>query len=52
MLRRTGQAIAVVIGLMILTFILIHMVPGSTARSALGVRATPAGSPSSTPPTA
>ncbi len=31
----------VVIGVMILTFILIHMVPGSAARAALGVRATP-----------
>ena len=41
LIRRVGQAIAVVIGLMILTFILIHMVPGSAARAALGVRATP-----------
>jgi peptide/nickel transport system permease protein len=31
----------VVIGVMILTFILIHLVPGSAARAALGVRATP-----------
>jgi peptide/nickel transport system permease protein len=38
--RRAGQAIAVVIGVMILTFILIHMEPGSVARSILGVRAT------------
>ncbi|HEX8008569.1 MAG TPA: ABC transporter permease [Trebonia sp.] len=41
LLRRIGQAIAVVIGLMIVTFIMIHMVPGSAARSVLGVRATP-----------
>jgi peptide/nickel transport system permease protein len=41
LIRRVGQAIAVVIGLMILTFILIHMVPGSVARSILGFRATP-----------
>jgi peptide/nickel transport system permease protein len=41
LLRRVGQAIAVVIGLMILTFIMIHMIPGSAARSVLGVRATP-----------
>jgi peptide/nickel transport system permease protein len=41
LLRRVGQAIAVVIGLMIVTFIMIHMIPGSAARSVLGVRATP-----------
>jgi peptide/nickel transport system permease protein len=40
LVRRAGQAIAVVIGVMILTFILIHMEPGSVARSILGVRAT------------
>jgi peptide/nickel transport system permease protein len=40
LLRRVGQAIAVVIGLMIVTFIMIHMIPGSAARSVLGVRAT------------
>lgn len=31
----------VVIGVMILTFILIHMVPGSAARAVLGLKATP-----------
>jgi peptide/nickel transport system permease protein len=41
LLRRVGQAIAVVIGLMIVTFIMIHMIPGSAARSVLGARATP-----------
>jgi peptide/nickel transport system permease protein len=41
LLRRVGQAIAVVIGLLIVTFIMIHMIPGSAARSVLGVRATP-----------
>jgi peptide/nickel transport system permease protein len=40
LIRRVGQAVAVVIGVMILTFILIHMEPGSVARSILGVRAT------------
>jgi peptide/nickel transport system permease protein len=40
LVRRVGQAIAVVIGLMVLTFILIHMEPGSVARSILGIRAT------------
>ncbi|HEY2443719.1 MAG TPA: ABC transporter permease [Streptosporangiaceae bacterium] len=39
--RRVGQAIVVVIGVMILTFVMIHMVPGSAARAALGVRASP-----------
>jgi peptide/nickel transport system permease protein len=40
LLRRVGQAVVVVIGVMVLTFILIHMEPGSVARSILGVRAT------------
>ncbi|MGH9303052.1 MAG: ABC transporter permease [Acidimicrobiales bacterium] len=38
--RRIWQAVAVVIGVMIVTFILIHLEPGSPARAALGVRAT------------
>jgi peptide/nickel transport system permease protein len=37
--RRVAQAIVVVIGVMILTFILIHLVPGSAARAAMGVHA-------------
>jgi peptide/nickel transport system permease protein len=41
LVRRTGQALAVVIGVMILTFIMIHLVPGSAARAALGVKANP-----------
>ncbi len=40
LIRRVGQAVVVVIGVMVLTFILIHMEPGSVARSILGVRAT------------
>jgi peptide/nickel transport system permease protein len=40
LIRRVGQAIAVVIGVMVLTFILIHMEPGNVARSILGLRAT------------
>jgi peptide/nickel transport system permease protein len=39
--QRAGQAAAVVIGLMILTFVMIHLEPGSAARATLGVRATP-----------
>jgi peptide/nickel transport system permease protein len=40
--RRIGQSIAVVIGVMILTFILVHLEPGNTARAVLGLKATPA----------
>jgi peptide/nickel transport system permease protein len=39
--QRVGQAAIVVIGLMILTFIMIHLEPGNAARATLGVRATP-----------
>jgi peptide/nickel transport system permease protein len=42
LIRRIGQSIAVLIGVMILTFILLHMEPGSVARSVLGLKATPA----------
>ncbi|HTU72733.1 MAG TPA: ABC transporter permease [Trebonia sp.] len=42
LVRRVAQSVAVVIGVMILTFILVHMVPGSAARAALGPRATSA----------
>ena len=41
-IRRIGQSIVVVIGVMILTFILVHLEPGSTARAVLGLKATPA----------
>ena len=41
LVQRTGQAAVVVIGLMILTFIMIHLEPGSAARATLGFRATP-----------
>jgi peptide/nickel transport system permease protein len=40
--RRVGQALAVIIGVMILTFILLHMEPGNVARAVLGLKATPA----------
>ncbi|MBM9508227.1 ABC transporter permease [Actinacidiphila acididurans] len=40
LLRRTGQAVVVVIGVMVLTFALIHFEPGSAARATLGTRAT------------
>ncbi|WP_042381428.1 ABC transporter permease [Streptacidiphilus melanogenes] len=40
LIRRIGQAIVVVLGVMVLTFIMIHLVPGSAARATLGTRAT------------
>lgn len=40
LIRRLGQSVVIVIGIMIVTFILIHMEPGSVARSVLGLRAT------------
>ncbi|HUB38895.1 MAG TPA: ABC transporter permease [Streptosporangiaceae bacterium] len=42
LVRRIGQSVAVIIGVMILTFILVHLEPGSTARAVLGLKATPA----------
>ncbi len=42
LIRRVGQAIAVVIGVMILTFVLLHLEPGNVARAVLGLKATPA----------
>jgi peptide/nickel transport system permease protein len=41
LVRRAGQAVVVVIGVMIMTFIMIHLEPGSAARATLGARATP-----------
>ncbi|SEK57668.1 ABC transporter permease [Streptacidiphilus jiangxiensis] len=40
LVRRIGQAVVVVLGVMVLTFFMIHMVPGSAARATLGTRAT------------
>jgi peptide/nickel transport system permease protein len=40
-LGRLAQAVLVLIGVMILTFLLIHIVPGNPARTILGVHATP-----------
>ena len=42
LIRRVAQSVAVVTGVMILTFILVHMIAGSAARAALGPRATAA----------
>lgn len=40
MVRRFGQAVIVVIGVTVVTFILLHLLPGSTVRAILGPRAT------------
>ncbi len=41
MLRRLGQTVIVVVGVTIVTFILLHLLPGNTVRAILGPRATP-----------
>lgn len=41
-LRRTGQAVIVVLGVTAVTFLLEHIIPGSLARAILGNRASPA----------
>ena len=40
-IRRLGQSIIVVLGVTLVTFILLHLLPGSLARDILGTRATP-----------
>jgi len=41
LLRRIGQAIAVLIGVILIMFILTHLLPGGPARAVLGAKATP-----------
>lgn len=41
LIRRIAQAIVVVLGVILLTFLLGHIIPGGAARAALGQRATP-----------
>src|SRR5215472_6556041 len=41
--RRIMQSIVVIIGVIVITFILVHMLPGGPARAALGAKATPQG---------
>lgn len=41
LLRRIPQALAVLIGVSLISFILLHMLPGGPARASLGPRATP-----------
>lgn len=40
-IRRIGQALIVVLGVILLVFILAHVIPGGEARATLGARATP-----------
>jgi peptide/nickel transport system permease protein len=40
-LRRLGEAIIVTLGVTLITFIMLHLLPGSLARDILGPRATP-----------
>jgi peptide/nickel transport system permease protein len=41
LLRRTGQAIIVLLLVSAIVFILLHLLPGGAARAILGPRATP-----------
>src|SRR5947209_18696182 len=40
-IRRLGQAIVVTLGVTVITFVLLHSLPGSLAREILGNRASP-----------
>lgn len=42
LLRRAGQSLAVLFGVSIIVFVMIHLLPGGPARAILGNRATPA----------
>jgi len=41
LVRRTGQAIAVLFIVTVIVFAILHFLPGSPARALLGIRATP-----------
>lgn len=41
LIRRVGQALIVLVGVTIITFILLHLLPGSPVRAILGIRASP-----------
>jgi peptide/nickel transport system permease protein len=41
LIRRTVQAVIVALGVLVITFLLVHMLPGGPARAALGDKATP-----------
>jgi peptide/nickel transport system permease protein len=40
-IRRVGQAIVVILGVLVLTFLLAQLIPGGEARAVLGTKATP-----------
>ena len=40
-IRRLGEAIIVTLGVTLITFIMLHLLPGSLARDILGNRASP-----------
>jgi peptide/nickel transport system permease protein len=40
-IRRLGQAVIVILGVILLTFLLAHLIPGGEARAVLGTKATP-----------
>ena len=48
LLRRTGQAVVVLLLVTLIVFVLLHLLPGGAARATLGTRATPSRSPTST----
>jgi len=41
LIRRSGQALVVVFGVLVMTFVMVHLEPGSAARAYLGLKATP-----------
>jgi peptide/nickel transport system permease protein len=43
LVRRVLQSVVVLLGVVVVTFVLVHMLPGGPARAALGVKATPQG---------
>ena len=43
LIRRTGQAVIVIIGVILITFFLARLIPGGEAKAVLGPKATTAG---------
>jgi peptide/nickel transport system permease protein len=41
LIKRLGQSAAVVLGVLLITFLMVHLLPGSPARATLGARANP-----------
>ncbi len=42
LIRRVGQALIVIVGVILITFLLAKLIPGGEAKAVLGSRATPA----------